>query len=174
MSKFPLDEHMKDTVEYFRGIEYLSLYGILSGINSENSGNKEFYYHGQKVLVYFNDFDNKTDDDNFMKCLLGDYEVVETVKTSLTRRERMVDLNNIGEEVLNNFIKRNGEKFYFTINERLNEIVFHWESRHSEYDWNMAYSFKESESPLLDVDYIAYQIDKTIDRALLQKIRGDY
>lgn len=76
MEKFKLDNYMVRSIEYFKDIEYLSLYGILEGINTDDRSDGEFYYHAQKVLKYFNEFDNKSDDENFMKCLLGHYEEI--------------------------------------------------------------------------------------------------
>lgn len=72
---YNLDNCIVESVEYFRKICGLSLYGILHRINCDNQSDLEFYSHAQKVLKYFNDFDNKTDDDNFMKCLLGLYKI---------------------------------------------------------------------------------------------------
>ena len=74
MEAYKLQSHMKESIEYFRKLEHLSLYGILSRINSDNKDDLEFYHHTQKVLKHFNDFDNKSDDENFMKCLLGHYK----------------------------------------------------------------------------------------------------
>lgn len=78
MEKFKLDKYMEESIEYFRDVKYMSLYGILDAINSENKTDSEFYAHGQKVLKHFDDFENKSDNENFMKCLLGYYKVVES------------------------------------------------------------------------------------------------
>lgn len=75
-----IESHIQKSIEYFRGITYLSLYGILNRINSDDKGDLEFYHHSQKVLKYFNDFDDREDDEEFMKCLLGLYEIKENSK----------------------------------------------------------------------------------------------
>src|SRR5690554_5841885 len=74
MDKFLLDEYMVESIEYMRGQDGLSIYGIIKSINEEsNSG--LFNRHSEKILKYFNDFDEREDDENFMKCMLGHYEV---------------------------------------------------------------------------------------------------
>ena len=74
MDKFLLDEYMVEHIEYIRSQDYSSLYGVIKSIH-ESSNSELFNAHSEAILKYFNDFDEKIDDDNFMKCLLGHYEI---------------------------------------------------------------------------------------------------
>ncbi|MCL1696341.1 hypothetical protein [Lysinibacillus sp. BPa_S21] len=77
MDKFLLDECMVEHIEYMRNQDCSSLYGIVKSIH-ETSNSDLFNIHSEAILKYFNDFDEKTDDDNFMKCLLGHYEIKQS------------------------------------------------------------------------------------------------
>ena len=76
MELYKLPEDMQDSIEYFRGIDYLSLYGKLDLIVDESGDDPLSRYHSIKVLKHFNDFDDQIDDENFMKCLLGHYQLI--------------------------------------------------------------------------------------------------
>lgn len=74
MDKVILDGYMVEHIEYMRSQDTVSLYGIIIAIHEE-SNSELIDRHSKAILKYFNDFDEKTDDDNFMKCLLGHYEI---------------------------------------------------------------------------------------------------
>jgi len=74
MDRVKLDEFMVKHIDYMISQDYLSLYGILKSIII-GSNSDLFNYHSKEILKYFNEFDNKLDDENFMKCLLGHYEI---------------------------------------------------------------------------------------------------
>lgn len=77
MEKFELDRHMVESIEYMREDSGLSLFGTLREIVNEGAGvyDADFGKHSKKILDYFNDFDDREDDENFMKCILGHYKV---------------------------------------------------------------------------------------------------
>lgn len=74
MNKVKIDEFMVKHIQYMRSQDHLSLYGMLNSI-IVGSNSDLFNYHSKEILKYFNEFDNKSDDENFMKCLLGYYEI---------------------------------------------------------------------------------------------------
>lgn len=79
MEKFQLDKHMKESIEFMikqRG--NTSIYGILDNIScydSDSVAHGDFAKHAININKYFNDLDTTEDDNNFMKCLMGHYEI---------------------------------------------------------------------------------------------------
>lgn len=74
MEKVLVEKYIVDSIEYMRSQDGLSLYGIVKSINEE-SNSELFNSHSKRILKYFNDFDNRVDDENFMKCMLGYYDI---------------------------------------------------------------------------------------------------
>lgn len=78
MKKYRLPKEMVEPIEFLRSLHGdISLYAIVNGVNLYETPNEEFNRHARKIDSHFNNFDNKTDDVNFMKCLLGHYVVVD-------------------------------------------------------------------------------------------------
>lgn len=94
MKKFELDQYMVESIEYMRGQEGLSLYGIIHAINAEDSNSELFNGHATKILKYFNDFDERDNDENFIKCFLGHY----TAKT-ITKEGLIQMFGDLGVEI---------------------------------------------------------------------------
>ena len=74
MKKVLVDINIVESIEYMRSQDGVSLYGIIKSIN-EGCNSELFNSHSEKLLKYFNDFDNREDDENFMNCMLGNYGV---------------------------------------------------------------------------------------------------
>lgn len=86
MEKFNLDDYMVESIEYMREQDGLSFYGIINAICAENSNSDLFSGHATKILRYFNGFDEREDDENFLKCFLGHYSIKSITKDEVIQR----------------------------------------------------------------------------------------
>ncbi len=87
MEKVLLDSSVVESIEYMREREFMSLFEIIKGLN-DGRESELFNDQSEKIKKYFNNFKKKEDDENFMKCLLGYYEI------KLSPEEQIKDFYN--------------------------------------------------------------------------------
>lgn len=119
MEKFQLDNNMVESIEFMIELrEYHSVYGIMDMLASDDDNGFEFYTHSQKINSYFNDFEETEDDNNFMKCLMGYYEVKSSPEENILEYYQQMLSDKNSEDFDRKFIGEQGvEAIVFVLTE---------------------------------------------------------
>lgn len=99
MKKFQLDKNMVESIEFMRSERgNFSAFSIINMIEKEVGGSTEFCNHSKNIREYFCQLNEAQDEDNFIKCLMGYYEVKTSPEEEiLAYYQQMLSDKNSGD-----------------------------------------------------------------------------
>lgn len=126
MEKFKLDKYMVESIEFMRNKrENMNTSALIENILN-NQGSENFNIHADKISNYFNHFSMVEYEDDFLKCLMGHYEIKPTPEDKILEYyQTMLSHKNSGDYDLKFTGEQGAEAIEFVLEQlgRLNIIM---------------------------------------------------